>query len=320
MLTLGIETSCDETAVSIVKDSKVLSNEISSSVHLHSEYGGVIPEIASRYHTEFIYDVYKKAIEDAKVNIKDIDLIAYTETPGLPGSLIVGTAFAKALSYAADIPLSGVDHLKAHIISSLVNKEDGLMDKLFPFIGVVISGGHTSIYDCRALDDFRIIGRTLDDAVGEAFDKVAKILNMGYPGGPLVEKMSDGYKGEEISFPKAYLKNLPGIDFSFSGIKTSVLYYWRDSEKNENEIKKICFSFQNAVKDVIGYKIKDAIDKTGYKTLLAGGGVINNSAIRNTITLVCAEKEVSLYLPEKEYCSDNAAMIAFFAQEEYKKS
>ena len=183
MLTLGIETSCDETAVALVEDGKVLSSEVSSSVHLHSDYGGVVPEIASRFHTEFIYPVMEKALDDAGRKIGDVGLVAVTNGPGLPGSLLVGIAFAKALSFAARVPIIGVNHLRAHILSCFLGKERPFSDDAFPFIGAVVSGGHTSIYVCRSIDDFSVIGRTKDDAAGEAFDKVAKYSAWDIPAG-----------------------------------------------------------------------------------------------------------------------------------------
>jgi N6-L-threonylcarbamoyladenine synthase len=312
MLVLGIETSCDETAVALVENGRVLSNEVSSSVHLHSRYGGVIPEIASRFHTEYIFQVLQKALSDASCSVSDIDLVAVTQGPGLPGSLLVGIAFAKAISFAAEVPLVGVNHLHAHMLSCFLGRESGVLNKdIFPFVGMVVSGGHTSIYACKGLKDFSVIGRTKDDAVGEAFDKVAKILDLGYPGGPVVEGRAASFPGEEsIPFPRALLKDEADLDFSFSGIKTAVMYYWRDSSKTEEEKDKICFSFQEAVIDVIDEKLARAIRVTGTERLAVGGGVINNEALRQRLVSRCETEGVELYLPDKEYCADNAAMIA----------
>jgi len=313
MITLGIETSCDETAASVVADGRVLSTEVSSSVHLHQEYGGVVPEIASRFHVEYIFGVLEKALKDAECSITDIDLVAVANRPGLPGSLLVGAAFAKAISYAAEIPVIGVNHIKAHMFSPFIDNKGG--ENIFPFLGMVISGGHTSIYSCRSVKDSDLIGRTRDDAVGEAFDKVAKILGLGYPGGPLVEKRAAGYTSKEtINFPRAFLQNDGTVDFSFSGLKTAVLYYWRDSEKSEKEKDKICYSFQKAVFDVIDRKISDAVEMTQIETLAAGGGVLNNGILRKRITSRCREEGIELFLPEKAYCADNAAMIAFLGE------
>lgn len=312
MITLGIETSCDETASAVLSDGKVLSSEISSSVHLHSRYGGVVPEIASRHHVEYIYPVAQKALKDARIKPKDIDLVAVTLGPGLPGSLLVGMSFAKALSFSEEKPLIGINHVHAHLFSSFINEEGKccIKDK-FPFIGMVISGGHTSIYKCDSLKNFTPIGRTKDDAVGEAFDKVAKVLGLGYPGGPRVEERAARFKGEDVvPFPRALLQDKEDLDFSFSGIKTAVMYYWRDSSKTEEEIDRICFSFQEAVVDVVVKKVLRAIKKTGLKRLAVGGGVINNEAMRSRLAEEAERKGIELFLPDEAYCTDNAAMIA----------
>ena len=320
MVTLGIETSCDETAVALVEDSRVLASEVSSSVHLHSQYGGVVPEIASRAHVEYIFPVLMKALKDSKRSVTDIDLVAVTKGPGLPGSLLVGMAFAKAISLSGEVSLIGVNHLPAHIYSCFLN-EDGksIIGKNFPFVGMVISGGHTSIYMCRGLMDFEPLGRTKDDAVGEAFDKVAKVLGLGYPGGPIVEERAKKFKSQKgIDFPRALLGDELDLDFSFSGLKTAVLYYWRDSSKTEEEKNKICWSFQQAVLDVVDEKIFRAVRQTGVKKLAVGGGVINNEALRKRLTDRCREEGVTLFLPRKEYTTDNAAMIAALGESLYR--
>jgi N6-L-threonylcarbamoyladenine synthase len=319
MLTLGIETSCDETAVSVVTEGRILSSRISSSVHMHSRYGGVVPEIASRYHTEYIYPVLNEALSDAGISMDRIGLIAVTMGPGLPGSLLVGAAFAKALAMAADIPLVGVDHLPAHILACYVR--DGRLsedDIRFPFLGMVVSGGHTSFYICRGYSDHRTIGKTLDDAVGEAFDKVARIMELGYPGGPVVEKRAGRFRGgEAIPFPMTMLRGKDNLDFSFSGLKTAVMYYWKDCERTEKEKDRICYSFQRAVAGVLSAKAGMALDATGSDTLSVGGGVVQNTAVRKALSQVCAARGARLYLPEKQYCGDNAAMIALLGEKLY---
>ncbi len=311
MLTLGVETSCDETAVALVEDGEVLSSEVSSSVHLHSPYGGVVPEIASRFHVEYIYPVMRKALEDAGRTVGDVDLVAVTQGPGLPGSLLVGIAFAKAVSFADETPVIGVDHLHAHIFSCFQREgKENVIGSMFPFVGVVISGGHTSIYLCRGISDLTVIGSTRDDAVGEAFDKVAKILGLGYPGGPVVEKRAAAHTGkDEIGFPRTLLGE-EDLDFSFSGIKTSVLYYWQRSAKTESDKSSICFSFQEAVMDVLVEKITRAVRTTGARRLAVGGGVVNNKSLRERIKRLCDEEEVELFLPDGDLCTDNAAMVA----------
>ena len=314
MITLGVETSCDETAIAVAKNGRILSSGVSSSVHLHASYGGVVPEIASRFHTEYIYSVFEKAIRDAGCVISDIDLIAVTNGPGLPGSLLVGIAFAKALSFANKIPLIGVNHLKAHMFSSFLDKEiKGGVEGLFPFIGVIVSGGHTAIYLCESFTKYSIMGRTRDDAAGEAFDKVSKILGLGYPGGPIVEEKALEFSGEKcIKFPRALMEDAENMDFSFSGIKTAVLYYCRD--KGFSDISNVCFSFQEAVIEVIEEKIVRAVKASGIKKVAIGGGVINNNMLRKRIYDRCHKEKIDLYIPEKRFCADNGAMIAFFGE------
>lgn len=317
MLVLGVETSCDETAAAVVLDGVVLSSEVSSSVHLHADYGGVVPEIASRFHSEYILPVVKKAISDSGHGAEKIGLVAVTNAPGLMGSLLVGLAFAKAFSLAKGIPIIGVNHLRAHIYSCFIDK-GGMKDK-FPFIGMVASGGHTSIYLVKGLDDFTVIGRTKDDAVGEAFDKVAKVMGLGYPGGPVVERRAALYKGESpIDFPRAMLREDKGLDFSFSGIKTAVMYYWKGCSKTESEINRICFSFQEAIIDVIVEKLRRAIGVAGVGRLAVGGGVVNNSALRGRISAMCVRGSVELFMPAQEYCADNAAMVAVIGEELFR--
>lgn len=320
MIVLGIETSCDETAAAVVEDGRVLSSEVSSSVHLHAAYGGVVPEIASRFHTEYIYSVVRKALEDSGRSMDEIGLVAVTHGPGLPGSLLVGLAFAKAVSLARGIPLIGVNHLRAHVYSCFMR--DGTaadIDGKFPFVGTVASGGHTSVYLCGGINDFSVIGRTKDDAVGEAFDKVAKIMGLGYPGGPAVEKRAAAYRGADaIDFPRAMLGDR-SLDFSFSGMKTSVMYYWKKCSGTEEEKDRICFSFQEAVLDVMTAKLRRAVRTAGVERLAVGGGVLNNAALRERIRRFCREDGVDLYLPETRYCADNAAMVAALGEELFRR-
>ena len=320
MITLGIETSCDETAAAVAEDGRVLSSEVSSSVHLHSRHGGVVPEIASRYHTEYIYPVLLKALDDSGKSIADIDLVAVTKSPGLPGSLLVGIAFAKAVALAAGKPIVGVDHVQAHVLSSFLGGGAGRAEADFPILGMVVSGGHTSIYLCKSFTEYEQIGGTKDDAVGEAFDKVAKIMGLGYPGGPLIEKRAASYNGEDvIAFPRALIREEGGLDFSFSGLKTAVMYYWKKCDRSEAEMDKIAFSFQEAVIDVILRKALRAADITGIRTIAVGGGVIHNAELRSRLVSGCAESGITLSLPGREYCADNAAMIAVLGQELYVK-
>lgn len=322
MITLGIETSCDETAISVVRDGNVLSSEVSSSVELHAQYGGVVPEIASRYHTEYIYSVFKKSMDDAAVKPEEVDLVAVTDQPGLPGSLLVGKAFARAISYASGKPLVGVDHLHCHILSCFIkNGKFMLAQDMFPFLGMVISGGHTSIYICRSLSEFEVVGRTRDDAIGEAYDKVAKVLGLGYPGGPVVERLASEYdRKDPIPFPRALVNEDDSLDFSLSGIKTAVMYHWRAASHAEQEKRRVCFSFQQAIADIIDEKMKRAIKRTGLKRIAAGGGVINNAALRQRLQERADKEGAELFMPEKEYCADNAAMVAVMAEKQFGRT
>jgi len=319
MITLGIETSCDETACAVVKDGKILSNEVSSSVKLHSEYGGVVPEIASRFHVEYINGVVKKALKKARVNILDLELIAVTYGPGLSGSLLIGVSFAKALSYALSIPIIGINHINAHIYANFIRNKFKRMPK-FPFIGLVVSGGHTSIMLCRNLNDFRILGNTKDDAVGEAFDKVAKILGLGYPGGPIIEKRARHFRKKDmIKLPKTYLEK-HSYDFSFSGIKTAVLYYIKNKKLTKDFIALVAYSFQEAVFDVIIEKTIRACRKFDIKTLVIGGGVAANNRLFNKIKDACDANRILFYSPGKSLCLDNGAMVAMLGEALFEKN
>ncbi|MDP8258647.1 MAG: tRNA (adenosine(37)-N6)-threonylcarbamoyltransferase complex transferase subunit TsaD [Candidatus Aadella gelida] len=327
MITLGVETSCDETAVSLVEDQCVISSEVSSSVHLHSQYGGVVPEIASRFHTEYIYSVLDKALKDAGKTIDEVDLVSVTGEPGLPGSLLVGKVFADAIGMAAKIPVIGVNHVQAHVMSCFIN-EDNRVDNMaekYPFLALVVSGGHTSLYVFRSLEDFEEIGRTRDDAIGEAFDKVAKILELGYPGGPIVEKFAAQFaetgrttKNDIIDFPRALLKDEGDLDFSFSGIKTAVLYYWRKAQQSEEEKRRVCYSFQEAVFDVLEKKILRAVKMTRVSRIAVGGGVIHNNLLRSRLGSLCRENKCDLFIPENIFCTDNAAMVAVLGENLYR--
>jgi N6-L-threonylcarbamoyladenine synthase len=319
MITLGVETSCDETAVALVEDGVVLANEVSSSVHLHSDYGGVVPEIASRYHTEYIFSVVDKALKDAGLSIREIGLVAVTQGPGLPGSLLVGMAFAKAVSFAAKVPIIGVNHLHAHMFACFLGPAGGKMAKrVFPFIGVVVSGGHTSIYRCASVRDLKCLGRTKDDAVGEAFDKVAKVLGLGYPGGPVVEERAARFGGDdELKLPRPLLNAADDTDFSFSGIKTAVMYHWKGCERTEREKDRICAAFQEAVVEVIEEKTSRAVRASGLKRVAAGGGVVNNGALRKSLSKRAEKDGWELHLSPREYCADNAAMVAALGEALY---
>lgn len=314
MIVLGIETSCDETSAAIVKNgSKVLSNEVVSSLEFHKKYGGVIPEIASRMQLETISEVTQSAIEDARIKLKDIDLISVTSGPGLLGSLLVGISFAKALSLSLNIPLLGVNHVHSHLYANFLNREDIKL----PFVALVVSGGHTSLFYIRDFDNIELLGSTHDDACGEAFDKVAKILNLGYPGGPLIEKLA--LKGDPKSIKFNCFGPKDALDFSFSGIKTAVLYYVNNKKISISKKQDISASFQEAVVDTLIKKSILACKSKKVNQLLLGGGVVANNYLRKKFTQAARDFNLKCYFPAKEFCMDNAAMVAGLGSRLFKK-
>lgn len=315
---LGIETSCDETAVAIIKNGReILADEIISSATEHAKFGGVVPEIASRTHTTAILDATKRALKSANLTLSDIDAFAVTEGAGLLGALLVGVSFAKSLAYCTGKPLVPVSHIRGHIAASY------LTDKALepPFVTILASGGHTAIV---AVDDYyslRVLGSTIDDAVGEAFDKVARVLGLSYPGGPNVEKLASNGQNN-IILPKM-LKNYVGgkYDFSYSGLKTAVINYVHTQESKGVEINKadVACSFQCAAIDVLIEKALLAIKETGYKTIAISGGVGANGYLRERLTKAANDNGLKLILPEKRYCTDNGAMIGAEGYLQYKK-
>jgi len=302
MLILGIDTSCDDTAASIVEDGcRIISNVVSSQNEIHTKYGGIVPELASRRHIEMIWPVVNETMKKADADFKDISAIAVSHGPGLIGSLLVGVCFAKSISYSQKIPMVAVNHLEGHMISIFLEETPG-----FPFIGLVVSGGHTSIYLSEDFGKYTEIGRTRDDAAGEAYDKVAKLLGFGYPGGPVIDKLASKGNPEAIAFPRAKLKE--GHDFSFSGLKTSVLNY---TKKNPGAKKEdIAASFQAAVVDVLVNRVLEVAELKGVKEIVLSGGVAANSGLRERISQKAAEKGMNAYLPSLHLCTDNAAMVA----------
>jgi len=300
---LGIDTSCDDTAASVVEEGgRIVSNVVSNQYEIHRKYGGIVPELASRRHIEMILPVVDEAIKKAGISLKDLSAIAVCHGPGLIGSLLVGVCFAKALSYVYNIPLVAVNHLEGHIFSIFL--EDSTPE--FPFIALVVSGGHTNIYRVNGFGAYIEMGRTRDDAAGEAFDKVAKLLGLGYPGGPVIEEMASRGDPKAISFPRAALQG--SFDFSFSGLKTAVLNYLKrypDSKKED-----IAASFQEAVIEILIKKTIEASKKEGIKKIVLSGGVSANSILRESIKDRCASEDITLYLPSPHLCTDNGAMIA----------
>ncbi|MEK6690732.1 MAG: tRNA (adenosine(37)-N6)-threonylcarbamoyltransferase complex transferase subunit TsaD [Nitrospirota bacterium] len=322
MLILGIDTSCDETAAAVVINGKtILSNIVSSQVDIHKRYGGVVPELASRSHIETISPIVEKALGDAKIKVADLSAIGVTKGPGLVGSLLVGVSFAKALSYSTGIPLVGVNHIEGHIASIFLEVKVS-----FPFISLVVSGGHTVLYYVKNFGEYEELGRTRDDAAGEAFDKVAKILNLGYPGGPIIDQISLKGNPHAVKFPRPYLPN--SFDFSFSGLKTAVVNYMRDIEKlghfprkkeKEIGIADIAASFQQAVIDVLIYKVLKGAERKNVKRIVLSGGVAANSSLRREITEKAKDKGLKVFIPRPDLCTDNAAMIAAIGYHYHKR-
>lgn len=306
-LILAIESSCDETAAAVVKNGReVLSNIISSQIDLHTLYGGVVPEIASRKHTEAINQVVDQALKTANVSLKDIDAIAVTYGPGLVGALLVGVSFAKALSFASGIPLVGVHHIEGHISANYIENKE--LEP--PFVCLVVSGGHSHLVKVMDYGKYEILGRTRDDAAGEAFDKVARAIGLGYPGGPKVDKVSYEGNPDAVKFPRAKVEGSV-YDFSFSGLKSAVLNYLNQCEMKGEEIVQadVAASFQKAVVDVLVEHSMTAIRESGMKKFAIAGGVASNSHLRKALEEACAVEGVEFYRPSPVLCTDNAAMI-----------
>lgn len=316
-LILAIESSCDETAASVIKNGRtVLSNIISSQIELHKLYGGVVPEIASRKHIEKINQVIEEALSEAQVSLDDLDAIAVTYGPGLVGALLVGVAEAKAISYAKGLPLVGVHHIEGHISANYIENPDLKP----PFLCLVVSGGHTHLVMVKAYGEYEIIGRTRDDAAGEAFDKVARAIGLGYPGGPKIDALSREGNPEAIAFPRAHIEDNP-YDFSFSGLKSAVLNHLNGCRmKGESIVEAdIAASFQKAVIDVLVEHSMRAIEEFGVKSFAIAGGVASNSSLRDAMREACREAGVSFYHPSPIFCTDNAAMIGVAGYYEYVK-
>lgn len=316
---LGIESSCDDTAAAVINNGVVLSNVVATQ-SIHEEYGGVVPELASRAHQQNIVPVIHQALLKANIDKKQLSAIAFTRGPGLMGSLLVGASFSKSLAMGLGVPLIAVNHMQAHILAHFI-KAEGQTAPNFPFLALTISGGHTQIVKVNHFFDMEIIGETIDDAVGEAFDKSAKILGLPYPGGPLIDKYAQ--KGDPKRFPFTKPKVKP-MDFSFSGLKTAVLYFvQRETEKNPDFVKEnledICASLQYTIVSYLIDKLKNAVKATGIKEIVIGGGVSANSGIR--AALKDAEKRYGWksHIPKFEYCTDNAAMIAMVGELKFKE-
>ena len=317
ILVLGIESSCDETAAAVLKGGReVLSNIIYSQIDLHTLYGGVVPEIASRKHIDKINQVIEEALRKAEVTLKDIDAIAVTYGPGLVGALLVGVAEAKAIAFASGIPLVGVHHIEGHICANYI-ANPGLEP---PFLCLVVSGGHTHLVNVKDYGEYEILGKTFDDAAGEAFDKVARAIGLGYPGGPKIDAVSNEGNPEAIHFPRAKVGE-SGYDFSFSGLKSAVLNYLNSLEMKGEKANQadVAASFQQAVVDVLVGNSMDAVEKYGAKKFAIAGGVASNKHLRAAMEKACAERGVAFYLPPPILCTDNAAMIGCAGYYEFIK-
>ncbi len=314
---LAIESSCDETAAAVVKNGReVLSNVISSQIDLHTLYGGVVPEIASRKHIEKINQVVEQALNEAHLTWDDITAIAVTYGPGLVGALLVGVSFAKALAFALKKPLIGVHHIEGHISANYIENKE--LEP--PFMCLVVSGGHSHLVKVKDYSEYEILGRTRDDAAGEAFDKVARAIGLGYPGGPKIDKISDEGNPDAIAFPRAKVADNE-YDFSFSGLKSSVLNYLNSCEMKGETVNQadVAASFQKAVVDVLVGHSMDALDKYGFKKFAIAGGVASNKHLRAAMVEACEKKQIDFYHPSPILCTDNAAMIGAAAYYEYKK-
>lgn len=307
MIILGIESSCDDTAAAVVRDgAEILSSVVSSQIAVHNPYGGVVPELASRKHIEAIVLVVREALERAGINQDDLDAVAATQGPGLVGSLLVGFSFAKAFAFTRGLPWVGVNHLEGHINSVFLSADP----PLFPFVALLASGGHTALYHVSAHCEMELMGQTRDDAAGEAFDKVAKMLGLGYPGGVVIDKMAPTGDATKIAFPRAYL-NKAAFDFSFSGIKTAVRRYLQINQATyEREIADIVAGFQEAVVEVLAYKLVAAAKNKGCGHIALVGGVAANTRLRAQTKSAADKAGLSVHIPAIELCGDNAAMIA----------
>ncbi len=318
IIILGIESSCDDTSAAILKGRKILSNVIANQ-SIHEQYGGVVPELASRAHQQNIIPVVDTALKQAKIKKEEIDAVAFTKGPGLLGSLMVGTSFAKSFALGIGIPIIAVNHLQAHILAHFIDESKKVPE--FPFLCLTVSGGHTQIVKVDSPVSMKIIGTTLDDAAGEAFDKSAKIMGLNYPGGPLIDKYAKKGDINKFIFGKPKIKEL---NFSFSGLKTSILYRIKEGIKDNpefinNNLADLCASIQHSIVSILIEKLKKAIEITGIKHIAIAGGVSANSYLRNEVEKLARLESLYFYIPKFEYCTDNAAMIAIAGYYKFKE-
>jgi N6-L-threonylcarbamoyladenine synthase len=308
MKILGIETSCDETGVAIYDSERgLLADILFSQVKTHAKYGGVVPELASRDHIRKVGSLVEDALEKADLDTEALDGIAYTAGPGLAGALLVGAGFARSLAWALDVPSLAINHMEGHLLAPMLDGREGLE---MPFLALLVSGGHTLLVHARSLGEYEILGESLDDAVGEAFDKVAKMLGLGYPGGPIVETLAKEGNSAAFTFPRPMI-NRPGLDFSFSGLKTHVMTTINNLEDAELNSSDICRAFSDSVVDVLAIKCRRAIEQTGVRKLVVAGGVSANKAIKQSLENVCDALAAEVFFPSMQFTTDNGAMIAF---------
>lgn len=307
MKILGIETSCDETGIAIYDSERgIIADALYSQVKLHAEYGGVVPELASRDHVRKTIPLIKKVMAEAGCTQDDIDAIAYTKGPGLIGALFVGVGVGRSLAYAWDVPAIGVHHMEGHLLAPMLEEEQ----PEFPFVALLVSGGHTLLVDVQGLGQYTILGESIDDAAGEAFDKTAKIMGLGYPGGPALAKLAEKGRPGIYKLPRP-MTDRPGLDFSFSGLKTAVANLYRSSDKSEQDLADIAYAFQEAVVDTIYIKCRRALEQTNHKYLVVSGGVSANVALRQKLSNLLESKGGKAYYPRPAFCTDNGAMIAY---------
>ena len=311
VIILGIESSCDDTSAAVIKDGVLMSNVIASQ-KVHEAYGGVVPELASRAHQQNIVPVVSEAIRQAGIKKEDIDGIAFTRGPGLLGSLLVGTSFAKGLSMALNIPLLDVNHLHGHVLSHFIKEDETTEVPEFPYLCLLVSGGNSQIIKVNSPSDMEVLGQTIDDAAGEAFDKCAKVMGLPYPGGPFIDRLAAEGDATRFKFSKPHIA---GLNYSFSGLKTSFLYTLRDEKKlNPNFVEEnkadLAASLQKTIIDILMDKFSKAIKETGIKTVAIGGGVSANSGVRSAVAEYCERRKIKAFIPKRSFTTDNAAMIA----------
>jgi len=307
MYILGIETSCDETGVAIYHSKQGLIHHcLYSQIAMHNQYGGIVPELASRDHIRKLIPLIDQCLQQSKLTKSDINGIAYTSGPGLVGALLVGASTAKSLAWSWGIPAIGVHHMEGHLLAPMLEENP----PSFPFVALLISGGHTLLVEVKAIGDYQLLGESLDDAAGEAFDKAAKMLNLAYPGGPLLSKLAEQGNPERFKFPRP-MTDRPGLDFSFSGLKTFTMNTLNNTEKTDQDRADVAFAFQHATAETLAIKCKRALKQTGLKRLVVAGGVSANTYIRETLIRMSHKEGAEVFFPRPEFCTDNGAMIAF---------